>query len=85
MSTVSDGPLQFASMSMIGPLWDVCQISKEVVIFEPLFAGAASRALVAFLWQMMSGLAYAVGATNPLSRTSGDFHPTVIGWGFMYW
>jgi hypothetical protein len=72
-------------MSIIGPLWDVGQVSQEIVIFEPPFAGAASRALVAFLWQMISGLAYAFGATNPLSRTFGVFHPTMIGWGFMYW
>jgi hypothetical protein len=66
-------------------LWDMGHVFHEIVIFEPPFAGAASRALVAFLWQMMSGLVYAVGATNPSSRTFGVFHPTVMGWGFMYW
>jgi hypothetical protein len=38
---------------------------QRISIFAPALAGAASRALVAFLWQIMSVMAYAAGATNP--------------------
>jgi len=72
-------------MSMMGPLWDVGHVSQDMRIFEPAFAGAAVMAFVADLWQIISGLVYAAGATNPLSRTLGVFHPEVMGAGVLYW
>lgn len=33
----------------MGPLWDVGQVSQRISILDPPFAGAASKALVAFL------------------------------------
>lgn len=64
---------------MTGPLWDSGHAVHWTSIFPPAETLAEALPGVAFLWQAIFVVEYMSGLTKPLSRHSGQDHPTTAG------